>query len=257
MIWNGKTVLIIWGYKPETKIAIKWHQRADGNWRGCDRTADEDVYQANVTFRGPIAELIDLETVLNNKRTDFVANFNNGEEIFGADVDHSGDVSIIVTRYGKIRKVAFKDIFEMSLTLRLLNPMFKSIVPDFTRLRKSTHQDTRETIFELTKLFTFDQVAFVADHISNDGTEPGLFQAQFTQDQAEMPAIRRYLTVTARATKIPFPTFDNILFPFGTRAGSGPFNSRVIRWDDLGRQNFCDWNLSITFARDLTYWNEN
>jgi len=96
----------------------------------------------------------------------------------------------------------------------------------------------------------------VIDHLSNDGTEPGTFTAQFTQTRKEMPAIRRYLTITARATKIPFPTFGGITQPFGTRSGTGPFNARVIRWNDLGRNNFIEWNLSITFARDLSYWNQ-
>ena len=255
MVWDGKTVLILWRYKPQTRIAIKWAQRADGNWRGSDRSVDEDIYEANVVFRGPIAELTDLETVLNAKRNEFNATFNSGEEIFGADIDYSSTIPVIVTRYGKIRKSDFK-VFEMTLTVRHLNPMFKSIAPDFTKLRKASHVDTRETVFELTKLFTYDQNAFVIDHLSNDGTESGIFSVQFTQTIDEMPAIRRFLTITARATKISFPTFDNLSFPFGTRAGSGPFNCRVIRWDDLGRQTFCDWNLSMTFARDLTYWNE-
>ncbi len=255
MVLDGKTVLILWRYKPRTKIAIKWEQRADGNWRGSDRSIDEDVYEGDVVFRGPIAELTDLETVLDAKRNEFIATFNSGEEIFGADVDYSGDITVIVTRYGAIRKVDFK-VFEMSLTVRHTNPMFQSVTPDFTKLRKSSHSDTRQTFFELTKLFTYDQNAFVVDHLSFDGDEPGIYKAQFAQTIDEMPAIRRFLSTTARANQIVFPTFDNISFPFGTRAGSGPFNVRVIDWNDLGRQDFCDWNLSITFARDLAIWNE-
>jgi len=255
MIWDGKTVLIQWGYKPQTEIAIKWHKLANGNWRGCDRTADEDVYESSVVFRGPESELTDLQSVLNDNRKNFDATFNSGEEIFGADVDHTGTISIMAFPTGKIRQADFK-VFELSVTVRLLNPMFKSVVPDFTKLRTSTHQNIRETEFELKKLFTYDGEAFVVDHLSNDGDESGTFTAQFTQKIDEMPAIRRFLTVTARATKIVFPTFGGITKPFGTRAGTGPFNCRVIRWNDLGRQTFCDSNLSITFARDLSYWNE-
>lgn len=255
MIWDGKTVLILWGYKPITDIAIKWHKLSNGNYRGCDRTADEDIYLASVIFRGPESELTDLNTVLNDNRKNFNATFNSGEEIFGADVEHSGTISVIVVDYGKIRQVDFK-IFEMALTLRHTNPMFKSVTPDFTRLRTANHTNNRQTDFELKKLFTYDNQAFIVDHLSNDGDESGMFTARFSQTTAEMPAIRRYLTVTARATKIVFPTFGGITQPFGSRAGSGPFNCRVIKWNDLGRQDFCDWNLSMTFARDLSYWNE-
>ena len=255
MIWDGFNVFTLWGYVPDTKMAIKWGQRADTNWRGCDRGDLEDKYLSNVVFQGPEAELIDLETVLNNNRTSFLINLNSGEEIFGADLDYSGDLTVIVTDYGKIRKTDFK-IFEMALTLRVLNPVFLSTTPDFTKLRKASHSDTRETKFELTKLFTYDNDAFVVDRLSNDGKEAGIYTAVFEQTREEMAAIRRYLTITARANKIVFPTFDNLTYPWGTRAGTGPFNCRIIDWRDLGRIDFCDWKLSITFARDLSYWNE-
>lgn len=255
MILDSETVPILYGYKPNTDISIKWHKKSNGNWRGCDRTITEDVYESEVVFRGTEAELTSLNTALDNNRTNLPASFNDGEEIFGADVDHSALLDIIVVRYGKIQQVGFK-VFEMSLTLRLPTPTFKTVTPDFTRLRTANHSNTRETMFELNKLFTYDGAANVADHIGNDGDESGTFTARFTQTAKEMPAIRAYLTNTARATKIPFPTFGGITQPFGSRAGSGPFNVRVIKWGDLGRQNFVDWNLSMTFARDLTYWNE-
>lgn len=255
MIWDSRTVFTLWGYKPETKTAIKWHRRADGNWRGSDRGQIEDNYSAQVIFRGPESELIDLESVLDDNRFNFTATFKEGEEIFGADVDHTGPLGLVVTEYGKIRQADFK-VFEMNLTLRNLSPEFITVTPDFTQLRTSSHQNTRETEFQITKLFAYDNSAFAVDHLSNDGTEPGIFTARFSQTKDEMPAIRQFLSVTARATKIPFPTFGGITKPFGNRAGSGPFDVRVIDWDDLGRQDFCDWNLSITFARELSRWNE-
>jgi len=255
MIWDGLTVLIEWGYRPRTTPAIKWHQRSDGNWRGSDRGPGEDIFSADITFRGPKSELTDLETVLNDNRGEFDATFNSGEEIFGADIDHTGTREIIVTRYGKIRHAAFK-VFEMSLTVRLHNPVLKVVTGDFSKLRTFDHTDTRETVFELSKYFSYDNNSFIIDRLSNDGDEPGMFVARFTQNRDEMPAIRRYLLNDARAKQIPFPTFGGIIHPFGTRAGIGPFNCRIIKWEDLGRRGLCDSDLSITFARDLTHWNE-
>lgn len=254
MVFDGKTVFTLWGYIPKTEIAIKWHKLSNGNFKGCDRTADEDVYEGTVTFRGPESELIDLETVLDDNRKQFNATFNSGEEIFGADVDYSGTLSVMVVDYGKISQSDFK-IFEMNLTIRLLNPTFKSTAPDFTKLRTASHANTRETEFELNKLFTYEGEANVIDRISNDGDESGIFRAIFDQTIKEMSAIRRYLTVTARATKIPFPTFGGITKPFGNRGPTLPVNCRVIDWRDLGRKDHGDWSLSITFARELSYWN--
>lgn len=255
MIWDSKTVYALWGYKPITKPAIKWNQFSLGNWRGSDRGASEDVYEAAVTFEGPIAELTDLETVLDDNRNSFEATFNTGEEIFGADVDHSFALQVIPVSVGKIRKLGFK-LWGMDLVLRLPSPTFKSDTPDFTQLRTASHADTRETVFENKKMFTYDGEGFTAEHLSNDGDEAGTYTARFTQTIKEMAAIRRYLLVTARANKIAFPNFGNILYPFGTRAGTGPFNCRVIDWKDEGRIDYQDWGLSITFAKDNSYWNE-
>ncbi len=255
MILESQEVPILWRYKPQTEIAIKWHKLSNNNWRGCDRSIIEDVYETNVTFRGLESELAGLNTALGNRRTNIPATFNAGEEVFGADVDHSGTLDLVVVQYGKIRHIGFK-IWEMKLTLRLPTPVFKTVTPDFTKLRTANHMDTRETEFQIRKLFTYDGVLNAADHIGNDGTDAGTFTAKFTQTKNEMPAIRRYLTSTARATKIPFPTFGGVVQPFGSRAGDLPFDCRIIKWDDLGRQDFCDWNLSMTFARDLSYWNE-
>lgn len=255
MIWDSKTVFALWRYRPDTQIAIKWHQKSDGNWRGSDRGASEDVYEARVTFEGPIAELTDLETALDDNRDFFNATLNPGEEIFGGDVDHTSSMQVVVVGYGKIRKITFKT-FGMDLVLRLPSPTFKTDTPDFTQLRTATHADTRETVFEIEKMFTLDGDGFAADHISNDGDEAGTYTARFTQTTDEISAIRRYLTVTARANKIVFPTFGGVTQPFGTRSGSLPFNCRIIKWSDLGRLNFQDWGLSITFAKDNDYWNE-
>ena len=256
MIWDGKTVYSLWNYQPLTEPAIKWHELSSGNWRGSDRGASEDIYKARVTFEGPIAELLDLETALDDNRTFFSATFNTGEEIFGADVDHSISLNVIPVVYGKIRKLTFKH-FGMDVVLRLDSPTFKSDTPDFTQLRTASHADTRETVFEINKMFTFDGVGFAADHLSNDGIEAGMYKARFTQTIKEMAAIRRYLLVTARSNQIAFPDFGNIDYPFGTRSGTGPFNCRVIAWQDLGRHDYQDWGLEITFAKDNSYWNES
>lgn len=256
MIWDGRTVFTLWGYRPRTELAIKWHKRSDGNWRGCDRLAKEDVYEANITIEGPLSELMDLETVLEQRRAQFIANFEEGEEIFGADVDHSGDITVMVTDYGKIDKLDFK-LWGMPLTIRNINPKFLDIlVADFSILRKSSHRDQRESQYQITKVFAYDGLASVVDHLSNDGEEPGIYKANFTQTHKEMGQIRRYIRETARAQQIPFPDFDNMDYPFGTRAGTGPFNCRIIDWSDLGRRNLCDWGLSLTLARDISYWNQ-
>jgi len=246
MLWDGRDINVLWGYSPVTTPAIKWHRVSNGNWKGSDRTVAEDVYEARVIFKGDKSDLEDLETTLDNNRTDFTCVCGPGEEIFGAEIDYSLTLPVTVLNYGRIRQGSFKG-YEMELTLRHLNPDFQTVTPDFSKLRLSSHQNTRESEFDITKNFTYDGVGFAADHL----TDPGIFEGQFTQTIKEMPAIRRYLLTTARANVIPFPTFGGITEPFGTRMGTGPFNCKVIRWSDGGRPNFQEWTLNMTFAREF------
>ena len=32
-------------------------------------------------------------------------------------------------------------------------------------------------------------------------------------------------------------------------------NCRIIRWQDLGRKDLGDWDLEITFVKEMDYWN--
>jgi len=253
MVWESQTIYANWGYRPITKPAIKWHQVSNGDWRGSDRGAGEDTFEAQMLFRDDLTELTVLESVLDSNRGKFSATFSTGEEIFGADLDYTSAYDVTVINYGKIRKVAYK-VYEMPLTLRLVDdPTFVSTAASLATLRKSSHADTRESEFDLTKYFTYDRFDIVTDHQS----DPGTYTAEFTQTQSEAEAIRRYLLTTARANTISnffdgaSPPFDNIQYPFGTREGNGQFDVKIIDWRDLGRPNLCDWKFSITFAREF------
>ena len=246
MLWDGRTVYSVYGYTPKTTPAIKWHRLSNGNWRGSDRTASEDIYETSVTFRGPIAELTDLETTLNSNRNDFSLTAGVGEEIFGADVDHTASMTVDVMDYAAIRQVSFK-VYSMRLKLRILSPTLSSVAADITNLRLSSHSNKRESEFDITKQFTYDGDGFSADHAA----DPGTFTGSFEQTTKEMPAIRRYLLTTSRTATITMPSFGDIDYPFGTRMGTGPFNVKIIKWADTGRKDYGNWGLDITFGREF------
>lgn len=246
MIWDGKTVLVVWGYKPITTPAIKWHKIGSGNWRGSDRSALEDVYESQITFKGPRTELVDIETALADNRNEFSIICDDAEEIFGADVDYSSSINIVVTSYGRAKQDKF-DTWSMPLTLRLLSPTFLSTTPDFTKLRLSSFASTQHSDFDIQKNFTYRNLGYYTDH----ATDPGVLIGNFTQTKSEMAAIRRYLLTTARASTIVLPAFGGITTPFGSREGVGPFNVKVKNWDDQGRKNLIDWGLQIEFAREF------
>lgn len=248
MILDGQIIYFLGNFKPVTKPAIKWATVSSGNYRGSDRGTGEDIYMSDITFKGTIGELATLETALNDNRTEFDITCGTGEEIFGMDIDYSGALTVSVESYGKIRKTAFM-VFEMNLRLRLVDtPSFIGNAA-ITALRKASHQDTRESVYDVEKKWTYDRVLFASDHYSSSKQSTGTYQAQFSQTNDEMKAIRRYLLTTARATTINMPSFDDMDYPFGNVAGTGPFTVKVINWSDGGRIDPLEWGLSLTFAR--------
>lgn len=253
MILTSGTVYLPWGYKPVTKPAIKWIQKADGNWSGVDRTASADIFDADIIFKGPKTELKDLEDDLNsNRASNLAVTFSTGEEVFGADIDHTeikvDSSSVRILDYGEPKRVSFAQ-YVMSLRLRLKTPVYTgSASLSALRLTSYAHQAGSE--FDVWSLFSLDGNP-VADF--DHGTDPGIFIGNFTQTHTEMKNIRRYLLTTARANTLS--SFDFSAFgvdePFGQRySGEGSsFNVKIIDWKDLGRKNFIDWGLQITFAR--------
>lgn len=248
MIWDGSTVYTVGDFKPVTLPSIKWTQVSNGNYRGSDRGISEDIFESEMNFRGTLAELTTLETELNTNRDEFSATLSTGEEIFGMDLDYSNPYTVTVIKYGKIRKVAFK-VFEMSLRLRLAEtPSFTGSAA-ISGLRKTSHQDIRESVYDIDRAFTYDRTSFYTDYNSASKQGAGTYRANFLQRNSEMKSIRRYLLTTARANNISMPSFDDMDYPFGTVAGSGPFTVKVIGWADGGRINPAEWRLSLVFAR--------
>ena len=246
MLWDGRTVLTVYGYRPVTTPAIKWTQLSNGNWTASDRTSVEDVYESEVIFQGTFAELTDLETSLGNNRTDFICFCSDGEEIFGADISYTTQFTVTVTKYGTIKQTGFK-LFQMAIKLRMITPVFKTAAADFSKLRLSSHANTRTHEFDITKKFSYNQIGYSVDHEVDAQT----FSGHFTQTTAEMGPIRRYLLTTARTAAVSFPSFGNITYPFGYRAGNSSFNVKVIKWADTGRTDFNNWGLRMTFARQF------
>jgi len=248
MDFDGTTVLTVFGWSPDTRDAIKWQQIANGNWRGSDRGANEDTFEANVNFMGDRTALEDLETELDSNRYEFNATFGDGEEVFGADIDYSSPIEITVIDYGKIQQLGLGK-WGMPLKLRAYQPTFLVIAGSLACIRLSSFVSSQFSEFDVKKQFTYDNLTYFNDHVA----DPGIFEGNFTQTTFEMKQIRRYILDTLRnGSDTPFPTFGGITTPFGSREGAGPFTFRIIDWQDMGRPNLVDWNLRIKFAREFT-----
>jgi len=248
MDWNGSTVYTVWGFRPVTRPAIKWIETADGNWKASDRGSSEDVYEAEIMFKGPESELSDLETVLDSNKENFSITCGEGEEIFGADIDYSSYLDVTVVNYSSPNPT--RDSFStwsMGLRLRLLSPSFVATAGSLSNLRLAQNAYTAYSEFDATKTFAYDGAA---NYLDAD-TEAGVFSARFKQTQTEAEEVRRYMLNTNRTGNLTFPSIG-VSKPFGQRAGTGPFTVRIVEWSDEPRPNLIDWIFHIKMARVFT-----
>lgn len=245
MDWNGTTVYTEWRYIPITKPSIKWIKTSNGNWQGVDRGASEDTFESQIRFVGPESELQDLENFLDSNREGMTIALGTGEEIFGADLDYSSSYSVTVVGYESPQRINFAQ-FGMGLRLRLVgSPSFVTTSPSLSNLRIANWSYNAGSEFDIDKKFTYDRTASYLD----GATDPGIFVCNYLQTQSEMEAIRRYLLVTARNNTVAYPASIGITEPFGQRVGVYAGNIKITDWEDLGRQSYINWGLSITMRR--------
>lgn len=243
MNWDGSTVYTLQGFRPDTRPAIKFERLADGNYAGNDRGSSEDVYKANISIFGDSADMSALEAELDANNTNFNLTLGSGEEIFGADIDYSGTLDVFVEAYGDIQHTEALQAYVMPIRLRLISPSFIGSA-SISDLRLNSYGYSPNSVFDREPKTTYDGTTTY----TNGNTDPGLFKANYKQTFEQAKAIRRYLIVTARTTSVSFPSIG-VDYPFGFREGTGPFNCRIIDWQDAGKQNQQDWVFNMTFAR--------
>lgn len=246
MVLGGYAVPIQWGYVPITRPAIAWHRAGNGNWKASDRGEGSDTYEAEVSFRGTALEMQEFENAIFTFRDTVSATFSTGEEFFGADIVHTSALTVSVTDAGAVVQDGY-DTYTRTVRLRLAQAPTFTGTASLADIRTASFQSTQLTTVDAIKDFAWDRTAFFHDR----HTDPGIFEADFTQTHAEATAIRRYLLTTGRASAVAFPSIG-IDYPFGYAAGAGPFTCKVIEWADLGRKSPVEWGFHIKLAREYT-----
>ncbi len=246
MILNSQAVNIWQGYKPMTEWSIEgdWF---DGQWKASDLGAAYDVYKAEVTFQGPEALIQTVENTINTYRnTTMSMTCEEGEEIFGAEVDYTSALSVVPADIGPVERVNMA-LYSLKVEFRLSGtPSFKSLSPSLSALTLRDIKYTANSTWDRKVNATLDNSVFIRNSEGNQG----IFEAEFVQRQDDMANIRRYILNNARANDFSFPL--SIDYPFGYRAGTGPFTVTIVDWEDLGRFRYSEWGLRIKFARVYT-----
>ncbi len=246
MILNSQAVNIWQDYKPITEWSIEgdWF---DGQWKASDLGSAYDVYKSEVTFKGPETLIQTVENTLETyKDSTMLMTCEEGEEIFGAEIDYTGALTVVPETIERVERVnmalySFKAVFRLYGT-----PVFKSLSPSLSALTLRDIKYTATSTWDRKVNATLNNAAYI---MVSEGNQ-GIFEAEFVQRPDDMANIRRYILNNARTNDFSFPL--SIDYPFGHRAGTGPFTVRIVDWEDLGRFRYSEWGLRIKFARVYT-----
>lgn len=246
MVLAGQTVYLNWRYKPITIMPIKWLKDASGTWVNSDRGSDQDIYMSDITLYGSTSDIDDITLMLSGEMEEFAASFSEGEEIFGAEVDHTSGYQVTIVNYGKLKRINYAQ-YAYPIRLRLVEaPSFlATLSPSLNSLRLAEWQWEPDVRYRISKSFTYDKSA---TYLDEENQSSRYFSALFRQTHEEMGNIRRYITQTARGNQIDFPYDIGVDEPF--QWGSSYVYARIKKWIDLGRINPNEWLLQMEFVRD-------
>ena len=233
-------------FKPDTVLALNWSQLSSGFYSCTDRTYLADQYAAKDVHlyakENIINSFIDAidanRTTGNNVVT--LSQFNEGEHIFGEDVDHSG--SITATIFVDLRNQKTWKGWSLPLRIAAMSPSFVGTpaLPLLRLLEIGVSADAERTINK------FDSYARIFKY-QDSNSDFGLFEGTFTFSPSEMQSIRRYIA-TQRGSTIFVPGIYGISKPFGRRSSSESFYASIIDWEDLGYYGADRRLMRIVFA---------
>lgn len=242
--------LLRFKFKPLTTRALKWKKLANNDWFSVDRGAASDVYQSELLLYGIETEINNFITELESNRGEsgvFTLSDFNGidDQVFGADIDYSGDLDATYLSWRKRTQKSFK-VFTISLVIQLVEtpypydgtPSLPELLPDIGYKGDSLY--TIDKVDTYTNAFTF------LDHISDSG----IYEGNFMLNQANMKAFRRYLLSTIRGDAMTITNIPGVSFPFGTNRGGFPIAVKVLDFEDnLLNINF--WRVKLKLAESF------
>ncbi len=241
---GGTAVKVQQWPKPSITPAILWTQDAAGYKHASDRGASQDIYESEILISETDANINALRTTLDANREGITLSAFN-TEIFAPNVDHTGSISCSIVDFGvrqqKMWAGTTNNIQDLTLRVRAISPTILGTSPSLSTLRLVSGWSGDHS-WEVGKVFSMDQTASYGDFRS----DVGLFTASFSQTKAQAQAILAYLLTTARSASVALPTFSSVVYPFGIKKGTGPFNCKITGFE-IARANLNRWNLQIAF----------
>ncbi len=227
---------------PATRVvpAMVWSQAANGEWSCTDRGADQDYYEADMTFFGTKSDMDSLAAFLQSWCRGIFKIHNIDGFLFMPNVLQTGTLTCVIPSRDRVQQVYYSPtetgVQELKATFRAISAtLINSPAASLSGLVLQEQFEADKTTAETT-VFAYDQTATVLDRANDAGT----FKGHFLQELASAQAILRYLLETARGSAFAFPTLPGVEFPFGEARGALPKSCKSI-------------GLSCTQV-DLTHW---
>jgi len=245
------TAKIVPSFKPITRLALDWVKLSNGNYSCVDRSASSDVYESDIEIYGREDVVQNFFTAIQQNRADdshvlTLDEFNEGEKIFGADIDYSVPINATVLKLRRKQQETWKS-FSLSFLLRATNLTFTGTAA-MPALKPLVGFDG-DSDFQVDKRDSYFGDLFFSDM----DTDAGTFTATYHFTQEDMKSLRRFLAVY-RASTVTITSLAGVVKPFGNRITSFPIAVKIISWEDLGmitwgiNSSVRCWALRMTMA---------
>jgi hypothetical protein len=268
--FTGFNVKVKPNFKPDTRLALKWEQLANGNYIVIDRSQSNDIYETDVSIYGKEEEIdAFIEAIQMNRHSGtnrsnilLLSEFNESEKLFGAEILYSGDpVSAVVVELKEKEQSTWRG-YGLRLTLRALFdesiPTDETIVAAFPDTEKALVQIgyTGDSNVDLEMTDSYSGSPFFID----GNADTGFFEGEFTLNTREMAKLRLFLIRNRggviRSDSDAGRIINNLRGIqerlFGKRREyAGPFDVRITEWKDMGMDGLLFWNIKMKIVEEV------
>jgi hypothetical protein len=236
MIINSVNYDITYPFNTTWNFAVKDKDRTAGIPKRVDYGYNSDIVSTNVIVKGLYSELSLLLTYLQTNRNINIE-FREGEEVFGAHIDHSG--------------VLFSGAVSNVSNSQRINQNFWQLSFDYTLTQlplKSGVVGTLDNIY-----FPADYEAgevYLSENENNDyygnfstsySDTVGVHSITFDMDEAVTAEVLRYMVETVRADGFTLTTDWQTLEPFAEK----PYTHALLKGMSYNRVGFKEYRITL------------
>lgn len=265
------------GFKPSTKLAVKWKQLANGSYIAVDRGVKSDIYETSISAYGKDSEIDGFLGAMEKNRNSGNVNsnifrltdFNHAEMIFGAEIDYDAGISAFLSKVSEKEQKSWKG-FSLKLTLRateLIRQNIPGVFPEINNLARIPAEEpespgsaslqigyTADSVIELEKADSYYGLPYFSDY----SADSGFFEGNLILKTEDMAKLRTFLienrgeiiAADSDAGEIinNIPGVESL---FGKRRQlEGPFDTRIIEWQDMGMKDLEFWSMKLKIVED-------